>query len=335
MEVDSNTNGGLDLTLELPRMTSASLENLLHEYHLDCLDRGMTDESIRRYESCLGIFLDFLKDVKVSILEVGYDQLIEYIRFRRSSLKGRNGRLLKQKTIENDFAAISSFYDYAEFKRYIQRNPVPPIRKRYLVRYKESSADDSEKDAISIEQMAMLINSILSTRDKVIILMLAKTGIRRGELIALNVSDIDWENQCLTLGHFKKRSNRWVFFDDETGRNLKQWLKIREGMDPTTDALFLGEKGTRLQRNGIYSLVTKYAEKVGLHNAKSDNAKDHFNVHSCRHWFTTWLRRNGMDRDAIMILRGDRRKDSMSVYDHFSREELRRMYLAAIPQLGI
>ena len=72
-----------------------------------------------------------------------------------------------------------------------------------------------------------------------------------------------------------------------------------------------------------------------MHNAKSAKAKEHFNVHSCRHWFTTWLRRNGMDRDAIMILRGDRRKDSMSIYDHFTKEELRKSYLAHIPQLGV
>lgn len=183
--------------------------------------------------------------------------------------------------------------------------------------------------------MSMLINSILNTRDKAIVLLLVKTGIRRGELIALNVSDVDWQNQCLTLGHFKKRSNRWVFFDDETRRILVQWLKIREGMSPTSDALFLNERGGRLQRNELHSLVTKYASKVGLHDPSSKIAKDHFNVYSCRHWFTTWLRRSGMDRDAIMILRGDRRKQSMSVYDHFSKEELRKAYLAHIPQLGI
>jgi integrase/recombinase XerD len=330
--------------------SSISSESLLEEFHVDCLDRGMTGESVRRYESCLGTFFSFLKQKGVKVSKVGYDELISYIRFRRTNggnMKKKNNdggeqeQAVKQKTLENDFAAISSFFDFLEFKRYVQRNPVPPIRKRYLVRYKESSADDSEKDAISIEKMSMLINSILNTRDKAVVILLAKTGIRRGELIALNVQDIDWQNQCLTLGRFKKRSNRWVFFDDETGRVLKQWLKIREGLkNPTSstlssDALFLNERGDRLQRNGVYSMLTKYAQKVGLHNPKSDKARDHFNVHSCRHWYTTWLRRNGMDRDAIMILRGDRRKESMSVYDHFSKDELRKAYLAHTPQLGI
>ncbi|MGI0080945.1 MAG: tyrosine-type recombinase/integrase [Nitrososphaerales archaeon] len=61
--------------------------------------------------------------------------------------------------------------------------------------------------------MATLVNSILNTRDRAIALVLAKTVIRRGELIALNVSDISWEDQSLLLGRFKKRSNRIVFFD--------------------------------------------------------------------------------------------------------------------------
>ncbi|MGI0080944.1 MAG: hypothetical protein ACRECH_15145 [Nitrososphaerales archaeon] len=81
--------------------------------------------------------------------------------------------------------------------------------------------------------------------------------------------------------------------------------------------------------------VAKYATKVGLHNPDSKNPKDHFNLHSFRHWFTTTLRKAGMDREFIKVLRGARRKDSMSVYDHIDREELRKEYLAHIPQLGI
>lgn len=315
--------------------TRPTLDALREEFHRDCLDRGMASESVRRYESCFGTFLDFLAEQDVDVLDVGNEQLIRYIRNRRGIENPDGGKGVKQKTLENDFAAINAFYDFAEFKGYILRNPVPPIRKRYLARYKEASADDSEKNAISVEQMAMLINSILNTRDKAIVLLLAKTGIRRGELIALNLSSINWAEHSLTLGHFKKRSNRVVFFDDETGRALKSWLRIRETMNSSVEALFLNERGEQLQRNGVYSLVTKYALKIGLHKPESENPKDHFNVHSCRHWFTTWLRRGGMDRDAIAILRGDRRKASMSVYDHFSHQELRTAYLSAIPQLGL
>lgn len=66
-----------------------------------------------------------------------------------------------------------------------------PFRKRYLKRYK-SGFDDPERKLLSIEEMSRLLNSILDPRDKVIAILLAKTGIRRGELLRLGVEDINW-----------------------------------------------------------------------------------------------------------------------------------------------
>ena len=231
--------------------------------------------------------------------------LIEYLRKRRA--EG-----VDQKTLENNFTVISSLFEYLVFQDLIGKNPVTGVRKRYLRRYKDESDVDAEspRKLISVEQMILLINSILDTRDKAIMMLFAKTGVRRGELIAMDVSDIDWEKQLITLKKFKKRSGRIVFFDDETARVLKRWISQREKMQPQTSALFIGEKGGRLKRNGVYSIVVKYAEQVGLHDPKSDKPEDHFTPHCFRHWFTTHLRRAGMDREFIKLLRGDRRTRS-------------------------
>jgi len=216
---------------------------------------------------------------------------------------------------------------------------VPGVRKRYLRRYKEAQDADAEspRKLISVEEMSLLINSVLDTRDKTILALLAKTGVRRGELIAMDITDINWTNQSMTLKRkqFKKRSNRTVYFDDETARLLKRWLGQRTRLSPTTPSLFIGEHGERLKRNGIYSMVLKYAERVQLHDSSSDRSEDHFSPHCFRHWFTTHLRRAGMDREFIKALRGDRRREAIDIYDHIDQVELRRAYLAFIPQLGI
>jgi integrase/recombinase XerD len=221
-------------------------------------------------------------------------------------------------------------------------NPVLPVRKRYLKRYKDedsdNSFDESRRKLANVEQMSMLVNSILSVRDQAVVLTLAKTGLRRSELVSIDVDgDIDWIEQSITLKRkkFKKRSGRTVFFDDETSRSLNRWIAQRSKLHPKTSALFVNEYGKRLGRNGVYNIVTKYAEAVGLHNPKSDRIEDHFSSHNCRHWFTTWLRRNGMQRELIKALRGDKRRDAIDIYDHIDREELRKAYLAFIPQLGI
>ncbi len=126
-----------------------------------------------------------------------------------------------------------------------------------------------------------------------------------------------------------------MFFDDECGRVLKRWLAVREMMHPQSNALFVGEQAGRLMRSGIYNVIVKYAEMVGLHDPKSNRIEDHFSTHCFRHWFTTHLRRAGMPREFIQVLRGDRRRDAMDIYDHIDGQELRKAYLTFIPQLGV
>jgi len=58
--------------------------------------------------------------------------------------------------------------------------------------------------------MSRLVNSILDPRDKAIVLLLAKTGMRRGELLRIDVDDINWEDCSINLKPTPKRSNRVV-----------------------------------------------------------------------------------------------------------------------------
>jgi len=81
------------------------------------------------------------------------------------------------------------------------------VRKRYLRRYKDND-DDQTRQLISVEEMTCLINSTLDARDKAIITLFAKTCIRRKELIALDVDDIDWVEQNIRLKPAAKRTNR-------------------------------------------------------------------------------------------------------------------------------
>jgi len=311
--------------VELP--ASAKLVELFVQ---DCRDREMTPDSIQHYRSVVLHLFEFLNKHGVSPYHADKQVFIEYLRYRK--LEG-----VRQKTLENNFTALASFYEFLVFQDYVEKNPVTGVRKRYLRRYKNENDVDAEaqRKLISVEEMSLLLNSVLDTRDKAILTLLAKTGVRRGELIAMDVTDIDWVEQSITLKKFKKRSGRTVFFDDETSRLLKRWLNQRQTLNASTSALFIGEHGERLRRHGISHAVVKYAEKVGLHDPKSSRLEDHFSPHCFRHWFTTHLRRAGMDREFIKALRGDRRRDAIDIYDRIDREELRRAYLAFVPQLGL
>jgi integrase/recombinase XerD len=317
-------------------------DKLISLFEADCQDRHLTDETIGRYRSALRLFFAFLKERNQTILDVDKYVLKDFIHYRRE-------QEVDQKTLENNFTALSTFYEFLCFEGYANVNPVLPVRKRYLKRYKDEddsadSFDESARKLATIEQMSMLVNSILSVRDQAVVVTLAKTGLRRSELASIDAQDenggtgdINWIEQSITLKRkkFKKRSGRTVFFDGEAALVLKRWDAQRRKLYPKQKALFVNEYGERLGRNGIYNIVTKYAEAVGLHNPKSDSIEDHFSTHNCRHFFTTYLRRNGMPREFIKALRGDKRKEAIDIYDHIDKEELRKAYLAFVPRLGI
>lgn len=305
-------------------------EGLIESFAEDCKLRNMTKETIRGYRGQLRIFDSIIKRKKSDLLHIDRDILRNFIQYLRDERKN------SQKRVENYLSALSTFYDYMVYERLMSSNPVLEVRKRYLRNYK-TDASQQQRKLISVEEMAMLIGSIMDPRDKAIAALLAKTGIRRGELIRMDLDDISWEDLSITLKPTPKRSNRVVFFDDECGRILKRWLRLREELqiDEKCTAVFTGAPGNRLKRNGVYSAIIKWATIAGIHDPKSDKMEDHFMPHCFRHWFTTHLLRNRMPREYVKELRGDARNEAIDIYHHIDREELRRAYLAHIPQLGI
>lgn len=216
--------------------------------------RGMTRESIRRHLSSVKIFLDFIKSRGLTIINVDLHILWDFL---QHIVEGG----AKYKTIENYFSALLSFYDYLAFEGIVDRNIVLPFRKRYLKRYK-SVYDDPQRRLLSVEEMSRLVNSIMDPRDKAIAVLLAKTGIRRGELLRLDIDDVNWENYSITLKPTPKRSNRIVFFDDECARLCVGWLRVREKLNPPTKALFISYQSLqRLDRNGLWNAIIKYARR--------------------------------------------------------------------------
>jgi integrase/recombinase XerD len=312
-----------------PELDSLVHNELIEQYREDSDIRGLSTESTRRYISSIRIYVKYLEDNGMDLLGADRNTIRKFLEYLRKV------RGVHQKTIENYFTGISGFYDFLEYEGHVDKNPVHAVRKRYLRRYKDND-EGQMRQLISIEEMAHLINSTMEIRDKAIITLLAKTGIRRRELIRLDVDDIDWVEQSIRLKPTPKRTNRIVFFDDETSFILTRWLRARASRNGgDTKPLFTNSTGGRLNRNGVYTAVTKAAERAGLHNPNSDRMEDHFSPHCCRHWFTTHMRRAGMPREFIQELRGDVRKEAIDIYDHIDRKELCKSYLAHIPQLGI
>jgi integrase/recombinase XerD len=301
---------------------------LLEGFRHDCELRGLSPETVNHYAWCMNHFLGFLDERGTTYDQVNLQTLTLYL----ERLRAKSARY---KTVENVYAAISAFYEYLVFEGKITSNLVLAFRKRYLRRYKDGS-EQMERRLLSVEEMSRLVGSIMDSRDRAIALVFAKTGIRRRELLNLDVDSIDWRDDSIKLKPTPKRSNRVVFFDEECEVALRRWLAYRERLRPKTPALFISYQSlTRLDRSSLYSAVTKYAEALGFHKPSSPRLEDHFGPHCFRHYFTTFLLRNGMPREYVKELRGDSRREAIDIYNHIDREELRKSYLACVPKLRV
>ena len=304
------------------------------EDFVECLKlRGSPISTWRNHRSRLRMVANYLHAAGYSFTSLDKEALKKTL----ICLKAREhrGKPISEKAISNIFSILSSFCSYLAYMDRICKNPIPDFKKHYLSAYKKDTRSERRK-LLNNEEMAELLNSTLNPLSRAIMALFAKTGIRRGELIAIDLQDVNFEKQSIMLKPKRKRSNRLVFFDDEAAFALSRWLRVRgEYANDGEKALFVGKEGGRIGQNIVYNIVTERAASLGFHNPESLHLEDHFSPHCFRHWFTTSLRQTGMRREFIQELRGDSKKETIDIYDHIDPEELRKEYLRCIPRLGL
>lgn len=301
-------------------------ERMVEDFRKDCELRNITTHKF--YARAAARFLMWVEKQGLDPLKIGKKELKNYLYHLTS--KGAAFA-----TLEINFAHLNAFYDFLEEEELTKSNPVPAFRKRNIRAYKKG-ADAQQRQIIGIEQAAKLVNAVLEARDRAILLILLKTGLRCHELVELDVEDVDLERLVLTAHPAPKRSNLELYFDHETAEALRRWLVVRSNRrGANTPPLFLTPRGNRIKAPQVVTLVSKAAARVGLHDPQSERLDKKFTPHCCRHWFTTRLIEAGMPRDYIKELRGDARREAIDIYNHIDRKMLKESYLACIPQLGL
>lgn len=179
---------------------------------------GCSSKTLKYYREILE---KFIKDIDKPIQEITTDEIRHYL----TNYKEERGCSLT--SIDNIRRVFSSFYKWLEDEDYINKSPIRRIHKiKTLTQVKEPFTDEE------IEKMREGCKNI---RDLVIIELLYSTGIRVGELVNLNIKDINFaERSCIVLG--KGNKQREVYFDIRTKLHLEDYLKTRGDNNP---ALFV------------------------------------------------------------------------------------------------
>jgi len=130
-------------------------------------------------------------------------------------------------SVDNVRRIISSFFSWLEEENYVMKSPMRRIHR--------IKTDQTVKETYTDEALEQLRDHTTNLRDLALIDLLASTGMRVGELVNLNIADIDFENrECVVFG--KGSKERPVYFDARTKIHLRNYLNSREDDNP---ALFV------------------------------------------------------------------------------------------------
>ena len=132
-------------------------------------------------------------------------------------------------------------------------------------------------------------------RDKALILVLLRTGMRICELLSTKMQDINLrERKILIFESAKNRIGRVVYLSEDARIALRKWIKIR---NQKTAHLFYGHRGRPLSYEAARSVFRKYSEKAGL-------SQKGYTLHCLRHTFASELLSAGMPLESLQYLMG-------------------------------
>ena len=305
-----------------------------NEFEADCKTLGFEKHTIETYNSNLKTFFEY---VDVQPTQVDIPHLSRFLNYLRHEKQIPHGKQIKtgasKSTINGYFSSIHAFFDFLEFNEHIEENLIPKFRRRYLRHIKKDTGPDSTRQLISVAQMGQLVYSTPDPLERAIIIFLAKTGVRKKELMALDLDDVKMHSGVIYLKPTAKRSNRVVFIDPEGLNILQAYLEVRPEIDSPALFVYAGQRTTnRVTRGYVSDAITLNAQRLGFHNPDGPLI-ERYTPHCCRHWFTTHLRRAGMGRENRQALRGDVVKDAVDIYDHIDLDELQVDYLDKMPNL--
>lgn len=164
-------------------------------------------------------------------------------------------------------------------------------------------------------------SDMLRLRDVAMFELLYAAGIRRAELVSLDLSDVDLERRRMrVIG--KGNKERIALFNRAAAGAIRAYLALRPRS--SDNALFLSERGTRLSHNQAGKTFRLYADLSGI--------KQHATPHVMRHSFATHLLENGADLMTIKELLGHESLATTQIYTNVSLEHMRRTYDEAHPR---
>ena len=207
-------------------------------------------------------------------------------------------------------STIKSFYKYLTVRtKLLEENPVkdieyPKIRKslpRYL------TLEESQRLLLSVE-------GVNAKRDYAILLLFLSCGIRRSELVNLNISDVSEDRIRV---HGKGNKERVVYFGSSCKAAIDDYLAERKKQVLSDNrALFGSRDKNRISVTAVHRLVKKHMLAAGLD-------PDQYSAHKLRHTAATLMLSNGVDIRTVQEVLGHEHLNTTEIYTHIENSDLK------------
>ena len=289
-----------DTSLDISKYTN---EELINKFISAKEIEGCSKRTTKYYESTL---LKMNNKMNKGITHMTTDDLRTYL----ADYQKIND--CSKTSVDNIRRNLSSFFSWLEEENYILKSPMKRIHK--------IKVDKVIKETYSDETLELLRDNCDCLRDLAIIDLLASTGMRVGELVKLNINDIDFENrECVVFG--KGNKERPVYFDARTKIHLKNYLNSRKDSDP---ALFvsLDSPHERLNISGVEIRLRQLGRRLGIQKV---------HPHKFRRTVATKAIDKGMPIEQVQSLLGHSQIDTTMHYAMVNQNNVKdshRKYVA-------
>ncbi len=282
------------------------------------LEKHYSKLTVKAYEKDLNDFLNFLSATYQTndMLSVHYPEIRNWI----VSLVDTG---MSNRSINRKISALNSYYKFQLKVGDIKINPLS--KHKALKTNKKIQIPFSENEVATVLDDLNFDSSFEGVRNKLIIELFYSTGIRRIELVDIQLNQLDISNQTLkVLG--KRNKERIIPLLDSVSETIQHYLKVRSTLENITDTthFFLTQKGVKIYETLVYRIINDYFSLASTKVKKSP--------HILRHSFATHLLNQGADLNAVKELLGHSSLAATQVYTHNSISELKKVYLKAHPR---
>ena len=319
----------------MDRTISSFLQHLI-------VEKGFSRNTSDAYRNDLGQFWDFLQDHSTSCsngnsnidlngganesisrnpiwAEVDIDVLNKYI----ENLRIHKG--YRDTTPPRKIASIKSFFGFLSENSIISEDPTESLGSPRIGRTLPKFLP--EDDVTKLLDTAYKSGTNEGQRDAVIMELLYATGLRVGELVSLNMQDVDVSEsyiRCIGKGSKERIVHLYPKALEELRRYLKTARVALLGHRRSEPSLFVNHRGERLTRQWVWTILKTYAQKSGI--------TQNITPHTLRHSFATHLLQNGASLRHVQELLGHSSISTTQVYTHLTDSYLQNEYAKSHPR---